>query len=327
MSPEFENQAAQDQIKQGPEVFEEAAQAPAGPSAEEEGVLLNIESLRPGDHELLAQALRNHPELHDKILERAATFCGNDTIAKALQVLAGVSEPEPVAEKAAEAPVAPAEQAAPADFDYTTSPLALFYDQEARIKDHADFVAAHPELADQVIAQAAEVDPEVALLTLTELDGRGAAPADVESQPEQTPEAVVEESAKEAVAARPEGAEQAQAPTPVTAQEVVEEPAKTEPEKESGWVVRAREFNRDHADEVAAFLAATGGACLVEGALDPNLVAQWQQDHGVAVDGRVGHETVEAASKARPETAEQAREQIATETEEEPDPTDPRMAL
>lgn len=324
MSPEFENQEAQEQAQQGPEVFEQAAeQQPAAPTAEEEGVLFNIEMLRPGDHELLAQALRNHPELHDKILERAASFCGNETVTQALRVLAGVpADKEPAQEAAAPEAAAPA--ASPAEFDYTTSPLALFYDEEAKAKDHADFIRAHPELEDQVIIQAAEVDPVLAVKTYDQLEGLAAEPA-ASTVAEETPQAVIEESAKQATTEPV--AEQNQTSEAVTAQDAVEEPARTEPEKESGWVVRAREFNRDHADEVAAFLAATGGACLVDGALDPNLVAQWQQDHGVSVDGRIGHETVEAASKARPETVEQAREQIANETEEEPDPTDPRMAL
>ena len=104
------------------------------------------------------------------------------------------------------------------------------------------------------------------------------------------------------------------------------EPA-PEPEKESGWVVRARGFNAEHADEVARFLAATGGACMVDGVLDPNAVAQWQSRHGVEVDGRIGEGTVDAAIKSQPQTFDEAAKEAEEEQLPEPDPTDPRFAL
>ncbi|MBL9015265.1 MAG: hypothetical protein JNL83_13865 [Myxococcales bacterium] len=67
--------------------------------------------------------------------------------------------------------------------------------------------------------------------------------------------------------------------------------------QEAPWVGRARRFNRAHADNVRAFLDSTGTSCVDSqtGELDPNKVARWQADHGLAPDGRVGDQTVRAA--------------------------------
>lgn len=297
------------------------------PAQQQDDVLLNLMVLEPGDHELLAQMIRNYPHLREQILERASADLGNDTVAKALQTLAGIPEPEAPSEKAASEAPSPAVQADTAqepEFDYTTSPLALEYDEEAKIKDHADFMRANPQVADQVLTQAAELDPNLAVLSLLELETPMIASAE---QSEETPQQVVEETSK-AAAEDIAAEQQTTAPAPVTAEEAVQEAAPVvEPEKESGWVARAREFNTEHADEVARFLAATGGACLVEGMLDPNLVAQWQAAHGIEVDGRVGPGTADAAVKAQAETAEKPAAEQQEQQDEEYDPTDPNRAL
>jgi hypothetical protein len=316
-----------------PQAVEQAPveQAPAASQAQD-NVLLNLTVLEPGDYPLLAQTLANYPEFREQILERAAQLLGNDTVAKALQTLAGVPEPEAPSEKAAaDAPAAEAAaqpQAQEAAFDYTTSPLALEYDENAKIKDHADFMLANPQVADQVLTQTAELDVNLAVQVALEYDGAAAKAKEEAPAQEQTPPQVIEETSKAAAEEVKQEAKQAEEPAaPVPAQEAVEARPVVEPEKESGWVVRAREYNAEHADEVARFLAATGGACMVDGALDPNLVAQWQSRHGVDVDGRIGEQTVEAAVKQQPQTFEEAAKEAQEEQLPEPDPTDPKFAL
>ena len=330
---ELENQEPKQEDIQpivAPEAAQEAsAEKPAALTQDQENVLWNLSVLDSSDHKLLAQVLRDHPDLHEQIIARASADLGNDTVAKALEVLAGVPEPEAPSEKAAaDAPADGAQSGAATEetFDYVTSPLTLEYDQNAKVKDHADFMLAHPEVADQVLAQTAELDVNLALQVAAEYDGAAGKPQEAPQQ-EETPPQVIEETSKQAaqeVKAEPKSEEAAaQAP----AQEVVEAKPDKEPEQESGWVVRARGFNAEHADDVAQFLAATGGACLVDGALDPNLVAQWQSRHGVDVDGRIGQQTVDAAIKQQPQTIEEAAKEAQEEQLPEPDPTDPRYAL
>jgi hypothetical protein len=313
-----------------PAALEQAPAQPAGMTSDQENVIWNLQVLDAGDYKLLAQVLKNYPELHEQIIARAAADLGNDTVAKALQVLAGVQEPEAPSEKAAaDAPAADG-AGGPADqtFDYTTSPLALFYDEKAKERDHVDFMLANPAVADQVIAQAAEVDVGLALNVADQYDAAAAQPKTEGVAREETPAQVIEETSKAAAedvkAEQPRSEEHA---APVPAQEAVEAKPLVEPEKETGWVVRARAFNAEHADEVARFLAATGGACMADGVLDPNLVAQWQSRHGVEVDGRIGAATVDAAGKQQPQTFEESAKEAEEEQLPEPDPTDPRFAL
>jgi hypothetical protein len=321
MSQEFDTLEAQQQSSAAD--LESAQQQAAPPAQEQEAVLWNVEALRPGDYALLAQVLAAHPELHDQIIERAAAFVGNDTIAKALQFMAGEREPEAPSEKASDAGAPSEEQT---DFDYTTSPLAIEYDRDAKVKDHVDYIRAHPELGDAVLAGAAEIDPALAVEVAAALKKSEDQPA-AEVEQEETPPQVIQESAEQAIEATPAAQpEQMAAPAPVTAEEAVEVQPAAAPEKESGWVSRARAYNQWHVYEVASFLAATGNACMVDGVLDPNLVAKWQEEHGVAVDGRIGNDTVEAASRAQPTTIAEVKEAEAEENPED-DPTDPRNAL
>ncbi|HVV88827.1 MAG TPA: hypothetical protein VHE35_37550 [Kofleriaceae bacterium] len=313
-----------------PEVVEQVSpDQPAAMSTDEENVLWNLQVLDDGDYKLLAQVLANYPEYREDILREAVGYFGNDIIAKALAVLAGVPEPEAPSEQAA----APAGDATAQggsdnaqDFDYTTSPLALEYDEDAKVRDHVDFMKANPAVADQVVNQAAEIDPNLATEVVLEYDAEQAqAPAP--EQTEETPPQVIEETSKEVAEEKQAEQPQAEEGAQVSAQEAVEPQVVEEPEQESGWAVRAREFNADHADDVARFIAVTGGACMVDGALDPNLVAQWQARHGVEVDGRIDGATVEAAVKQQPQSFEEAAKEAEEENLPEPDPADPRFAL
>ena len=73
----------------------------------------------------------------------------------------------------------------------------------------------------------------------------------------------------------------------------------TRPAAEPAWVAGARTYNDAHADLVAEFNAATAHSCLdASGQLDPQAVARWQRQHGIAADGKVGPHTLAAARQA-----------------------------
>ena len=331
---EFENQDAKAkedlQPSVAPAAIEQASpDRPAALSNDQENVIRNLQVLDGGDHKNLAKVLADNPQIRERIIEHAMGHFGNVVIAKALAVVAGVPEPEAPSAKAAEAPATPA--AAPANakdetFDYATSPLALEYDAKAKVADHVDVMRANPAVADQVLVQAAVVNAALATEALVKL---AAAPARPEAAParEETPPQVIEETSKAAVDAAPRQEHRTGPAEPVTALEAVAPPKKAapEPEKDAGWVVRAREFNADNARAVAKFMAATGGACMIDGALDPNLVAQWQSRHGVAVNGRISHDTIGAAIKKQPQTFAEATKEAAEEALPEPDPNDPHF--
>jgi hypothetical protein len=95
--------------------------------------------------------------------------------------------------------------------------------------------------------------------------------------------------------------------------EQVKEPVEEKP-VEPGWVVRARAFNARHEDDVRLFNIATGFAC--EGPdrqPDPNAVANWQAQHGVDPDGRIGKETADRAWQLMPVEAPKAAPEVAAE--------------
>jgi hypothetical protein len=66
---------------------------------------------------------------------------------------------------------------------------------------------------------------------------------------------------------------------------------------EPPWVAGSRRYNAAHASFVSDFNEATGNSCVVDGELDPQAVARWQAQHGLAPDGKVGPMTVAAARK------------------------------
>lgn len=230
--------------------------------------------------------IRNHPELRDKILISAAEFDPElaAEVRKALEAQAPVERaPAEQAPTEAAAPAVAAEPTAQVEaFIYVVSPLALQYDRAQQVIDHVDFIRNNPALRDAVLGGAAEFDPQLAEEVRAALAQGVATSPTIETEP--TPPAVVKASAEEA----------APAPSPEAAP-VQDAAAQAEP----GWVTRARAYHQDHAENAARFNQITGGVCLgADGTLDPNLVANWQVEHGVEPDGRVGRATLAAATEA-----------------------------
>lgn len=84
-------------------------------------------------------------------------------------------------------------------------------------------------------------------------------------------------------------APQTATPTPAP----IPEPAKSSPEVEA-----ATHYNRAHLHIVDEFNALTAGVCVgADGRVDASLVMQWQAEHGLQADGKVGPHTLAAAKK------------------------------
>jgi hypothetical protein len=258
--------------------------APGGRlTREQDSVLLRVLILEPGDHELLAQVLGQHPEIAEQIIATVTPHVGEETVREALRIRGGggggaaaEAAPAPAAEATADTAAAPA--VTPAAFDWLTSPLALEGNLERRVAHHVDFIRAHPELREQVLGQAAMFEPDLVARVRVALEETPST--------EETPQSEVVEHSIE------------------------ERPAKPDKQQVPGWVTRAQVYNRRHANLVIEFNELTNYACvgmmewierdsLAEFQVDPYLVAQWQKDHGVKPDGRVGAATVEAARQLR----------------------------
>lgn len=158
----------------------------------------------------------------------------------------------------------------------------------------AAIIIAHPDLYEQILATAAGFLGNDTLTRALDLV-HGAPRAEAQAEPKQEeatpPEVVAQQAAEETTQGTAEASPEA------TVQHQAEEQAPAaEPEPEPGWVVRARAFNANHQDDVFTFFHATGFACAgPDGEPDPYAVANWQAEHGVAPDGRIGKETAEAA--------------------------------
>jgi hypothetical protein len=281
---DLENAALPQQDVAPPQPEAQEVKAPS----EEARIEALVMVLEPGDHAHLASLIRQHPGLRDAIITLAAQYVGNETVVKALEVLDGpapAAAVEAAPQANAVAPVAETAAEKPADFDWLLSPLALEGNFEGRVQEHVDFIHAHPGLREAVLAGCAEYEPDLARAVREALAAPPVAP-DVETP---APTAQVQEDVAELSEAETE--EHAPAPK----------------KKEiPGWVLRARAYNQAHAALVAEFNELTGYACVgpmdwIEGEsveeleVDPYLVAQWQQDAGLAPDGRVGPKTVDAA--------------------------------
>jgi hypothetical protein len=175
---------------------DQAAPHEHGLTPDEASLLDRMDILEPGDFKVVANLLRQHPRLRDQILARAQEVCGNDTVAKALELVDGQQAPgataaAPAASSAA-APAAPVsanavdvaktdhpagKAKAPEEFDYITSPLALEYDHAEQVKDHVEFIRNHPQLRDKVLMGAAEFDPQLAADVRAALQDTVSAPA------------------------------------------------------------------------------------------------------------------------------------------------------
>lgn len=203
---------------------------------------------------------------------------------------APMTELEPWAKEALDQQeAAPEVKAEQAEQDPAASDVILFQLPALAAGDAqglADLIIHHPDLYEQILEAAANfLGNDTVTRALDIVHGAPADKAEPEQEPapEATPPDVVLQQAEEV------------APEPTTAAEPQHEEAPAEQEVEPGWVVRARAFNAKHEDDVNIFNIATGFACTAGGQLDPNLVARWQADHGVAPDGRVGKETADAA--------------------------------
>lgn len=256
--------------------------------SEEARVEALVMVLEPGDHEHLASLLRSYPHLREAILVQAAQWVGNETVARALELVEAPPAVEAVPEASAVAPVQTASEEKPAEFEWITSPLALEGNLEGRVQEHVDFIHAHPALRETVLAQCAEFEPDLAQRVREALAGPPV-PLDAEAP---APVAQVEEDISQVA--------------PAQSPEQSPEPAPEQKKAVPGWVVRARAYNQAHAGLVAEFNELTSFSCVgpmdwIEGEsvgeleVDPYLVAQWQQDAGLAPDGRVGPKTVDAA--------------------------------
>lgn len=173
-----------------------AAGAADHSASEVDKILVKMEILEPGDQKYVAQLIEQHPELRETIIAKAHEVCGNDTVAKALELLAkpkdaagGAKDKEKAAasadaaspDNAVDAAVSAKQGgAAEEEFVYILSPLALEYDRDEKIVDHVDFIRKNPELRDQVLTGAAEFDADLARDVAKALRGQ-APPAETTS--------------------------------------------------------------------------------------------------------------------------------------------------
>ncbi len=73
------------------------------------------------------------------------------------------------------------------------------------------------------------------------------------------------------------------------------------------WVADARRFNDAHGHLVDEFNDLTHNVLALDDTqIDPQAIARWQRDHGIAADGKVGPHTVAAARAKRDNASEVA---------------------
>jgi hypothetical protein len=77
---------------------------------------------------------------------------------------------------------------------------------------------------------------------------------------------------------------------------------------EPAWVAGAQAYNAAHPELVDEFNELTSDVCRLdgEGKVDPQAVARWQRNHGLAPDGKIGPHTVAAARKLKAKAPEVA---------------------
>ncbi|HEX3759161.1 MAG TPA: peptidoglycan-binding domain-containing protein [Kofleriaceae bacterium] len=83
---------------------------------------------------------------------------------------------------------------------------------------------------------------------------------------------------------------------------------KAAPAAAPAWVAGARAYNDAHLELVDEFNDLTSDICRLDGAgkVDPQAVARWQSNHGLAPDGKIGPQTVAAARKLKAKAPEVA---------------------
>ena len=256
-----------------------------GLSPEQELVLMQLATFDANSAQAVASALREHPEMRDQILEFVGSTLGNAVVQEAL-ALAEPTPAEAVAQPEAAAP--PAEEANPFIDEEAVlqETLAISSEKTPEVQARIDAVDSMQQGDEELLAATLTETPEArdeVLAKATDQLGpetvEGAIVAQAEEQQEAPPE--------ETVAPEP-------LPEPVVEQ-VVGEPKDTQVEE--AWIEKARDYNRRHRALVEEFAEHLSGNVLryPDGDIDPAFIVAWQQANGVAVDGRIGPETVAAA--------------------------------
>jgi hypothetical protein len=222
---------------------------------------LDISMLEDSAHDakLLAQLIQRYPQYRDAIVSAAGKQLGNTTINDALAIVDGTAPPE---------------------FDWVSSPLAAEGGSLAdRARANVQYIQAHPELRETMLAQIAKFEPDLADAVRDGLDN----PTPIEDQPAPAPAAVD---------AAIDQQQQPQAP---------------QPEVEPGWVAAARAYNAQHTANVDELIGLAGLSLVdAQGVIDPVEVAKLQDSLGVEADGKVGPATLSAAhDRFKTTTAEQ----------------------
>jgi hypothetical protein len=239
--------------------------APVEPAEETVGRM--ADTLEPGDAEQLATLLRAHPNMRDVILQHAQASAGNATVEQAIALLDGTGGP----------PGMTPSSAAPAGAGHAPDRLSQVLASVSTIetgdsRSLAMLVTSNPDLRQQILERAQDLLGEDTVM---------GAVAMIDVPPPAAPAPTPEDAA----------AEKGPAPEP--------EP---EPAKESPWIVRARAYNDAHFGDTEEFNALTNFMCVVDGLIDPNLIARWQEQNGLHPDGRIGAHTLERARELAKQT-------------------------
>jgi hypothetical protein len=233
-----------------------------------------IASLQPGAPQQLALLCHQYPMFVDAILTQAAQQVGNHTVAEAVKLLSEHPAGETYANRRAN-------DLSFDGFRYDDSLLTLEGKQGDLVREHLDFIHAHPHLRSKVVDGFGRHHPELFDELVDRLIG--------EDQSKGAGDAEKKATEREAESAPPEAA----APKEET------KAATNEVAKDSPWVVSAKRFNAAHDEHTNEFNRLTDNVCVgPDGVVDPKLVSDWQAAHGLQPDGRVGPATVEAAQNA-----------------------------
>lgn len=260
-----------------------------GLTPEQEFVLVQLSSLDSRNDELLADVLRNYPELRSQILEYAMANFGNTMVERAIARVDGsfVDEQIEQMEQQSSDEAFIDKQIAEEEAVQTTTELSAETTTEPE-----------PEQAAQVEAvDTMTKEDDVMLAAALE-----AAPDAREQVVEKATEQLGAETVESAIEIQAE--EQAQMPAEILAAEVVPEQEVVAQVAEApkadvtseAWYQHAKEYNFFHSSMVDRFVEIAGTELrLPDGSVDPTVIVAWQETNGVKPDGRVGPLTLAAA--------------------------------